>query len=368
MILLFDENIDKMEGISDTDKNDYKARNKEIVVNKIIPAYNKLIDELSSLKGSGKNEHGLCGFGDEGKKYYEYLVRTSTGSSHTVDELTELIETRIESQLSSVATSLQDDPSLVDAWASFSFPSSDPAEILTDLKSKITSDFPELPETTYALKYVNEALEAHTSPAFYLTPPIDRLTNNTIYINRSNTSPDTLYPTMAHEGYPGHMYQTIYFSSVCDIPLRHLYYYPGYSEGWATYVEYEAYAYADNTDSLNSLMKSNASITLAVYALLDININYNGWTQEDASEFIGAYFSGITPDIIDEIYYTMVEEPANYLKYYVGYLEILLLREEAEETLGNKFNLKDFHTFLLDMGDSSFETIHNHMKKWMDSY
>ena len=83
---------------------------------------------------------------------------------------------------------------------------------LEDLIKKIEEDFPELLETSYTIKYVHSSMEEHMSPAFYLVSPIDDFENNVIYINASQISKD-IYTTMAHEGYPGHLYQNVYMMS-----------------------------------------------------------------------------------------------------------------------------------------------------------
>ena len=85
--------------------------------------------------------------------------------------------------------------------------------MLEDLETAITEDFPSLEQTSWEIKYVDEALEDFLSPAFYLTPPVDTNSPNSIYINNSSEmSSLELYTTLAHEGFPGHLYQTVFFS------------------------------------------------------------------------------------------------------------------------------------------------------------
>lgn len=90
-------------------------------------------------------------------------------------------------------------------------------------------------------------MEDYLSPAFYLTPPLDTGTPNVIYINRSGRhSGPELVSTLAHEGFPGHLYQTTSFASCQPEDIRYLISCGGYVEGWATYVESCLPSYADN--------------------------------------------------------------------------------------------------------------------------
>jgi uncharacterized protein (DUF885 family) len=361
----FDERIDALEGLSDDQKENYKTQNRDIFTNALVPAYQALIDGLNALKGTGQYDGGLCQYPD-GKAYYEYLVRMNTGTGHTVEQLKELINSRVNSQLLQMSALIGTSGLSNEDLTGFQFSLTDPAEILEDLKSKIGEDFPEIPNTTYTIKYVPEALEDTLSPAFYLTPPLDSPLDNVIYINRGQVDNSTLYSTLAHEGYPGHLYQNVYAASRSVCPLLSLLSCTGYSEGWATYVEHLSYPWDEGTNSaLAQIMSLNSSVTLGFYAAADIGINYDGWSLEDTANYLKQYFGVTDQETIEQFYYVMVEEPANYLNYYIGYLEILLLRDEAEKTLGDAFVLKDFHQFLLDMGDCSFRVIDEYFEDWL---
>lgn len=363
----FTERLDAFEGLSDEAKAGYIAQNEDAVLNSVIPAYQKLINGLNELKGTGTNAQGLCYF-PEGKTYYEYMVKTRTGSSKTVEELIQATQERFQRDLMSMALIMQQsDKDLATEAASFSFSLTDPEAILQDLKGKITADFPEIPETAYTIKYVPESMQDSLSPAFYLTPPIDRMTDNIIYINPASTdSASSLYTTLAHEGYPGHLYQTVYEQNHNIAPIRSLLSYMGYTEGWATYVENYAYSLDDGIDSaLAGVVQYNQSATLAVYALMDFHIHYEGWDVTQSTEFLSQIFGLDDASVVENMYYYIVSNPTNYLSYYIGYLEFTLLREEAEEAMGDDFVLKDFHQFVLDLGPAPFGIIEERMQDWM---
>src|SRR5699024_5592151 len=184
--------------------------------------------------------------------------------------------------------------------------------------------------------------------------PLDLETSNSIYINGASDLAGTeLYTTLAHEGFPGHLYQTVFFERTDPNPVRSLFEPGGYVEGWATYTESYAYGYALSDSALAELLLRNRSVTLCLYSLIDLGIHYHGWTPDTASEFLRGF--GITdPDTCAEIYQYIIETPANYLKYYVGSLCFEQLREEFRTQQGNDFSLKDFHEKLLRIGPAPF--------------
>ena len=92
---------------------------------------------------------------------------------------------------------------------------------------------------------------------------------------------------MAHEGYPGHMYQTNYFNQHNTCNLRNVLDFQGYIEGWGTYAEYYAYTLDHGMEEqVGELLQHNAAFTLALYALLDINIHYEGWDMDQVNDYL----------------------------------------------------------------------------------
>lgn len=170
-----------------------------------------------------------------------------------------------------------------------------------------------------------------------------------IYINRNPIYDNQpLYNTIAHEGYPGHLYQTVWFHTHCDSDLRKILSFSGYTEGWAAYVEALSYRLDNGLDPLlGELLEANSKATLGIHAYLDMAINYLGWEQKDVQKYLSTYFSD-SESIADSMFETMIDNPANYLSYFIGSLEIRNMRETAELQLGDSFDATKFHTFLLD--------------------
>lgn len=364
LIKSFNEKISDVEGLSKSDIKSYKSKNKKAVKNHVIPAYELLIDGLNDLKGTGTNEGGLCNY-ENGAEYYEYLVKSGTGSSRSIEDLQEMLENELNGSLLGFYTLIQNNDNLYDEMYNYTFDLTEPDDIINDLISKISEDFPEPVTTDYRIKYVPESLQDDLSPAFYLTAPIDDLDNNVIYINQNpDYEGQDLYSTLAHEGYPGHLYQTTYFSSTNPDPIRELLNFSGYCEGWATYVELYSYGISGLDEDLAEALQYNTSFALSVYSLIDIGINYYGWTIDDTEEFLNTYYV-TDDDMVQDIYECMVEEPANYLLYCVGYLEFENLLSSAQDALGDAFVLKDFHRFLLETGPAQFNIIEKYMDAWI---
>jgi uncharacterized protein (DUF885 family) len=366
LIEYFDEKIDNFNGLSKEESEEFKYTNRQRVLEYIIPSYELLIEVLKELKGTGTNEAGLYYY-PEGQAYYECLAKMKTGSKRTIDEIIDMIDKAVGDGILDITKLTLSDPSILKEFEAFSsFPLTDPDAILDDLKTNILNDFPEPIDVNCEIKYVHESLSEYLSPAMYLIPAIDNYMDNNIYINGNNYETlSTIYTTVAHEGYPGHLYQNVYFRSLEPAPIRNILNFIGYDEGWATYVEYYSYNYSGIDEGLASLFEINNSLVLLMYARADIGIHYEGWTKERALNYINQ-FAG-DDDISMEIYNVLLEEPAVYLPYAVGYLEIMALRSMAESTLGDDFNLKDFHQFLLEIGPAQFSLIEDHMEVWLSN-
>ena len=366
MIDTFNSRLDDLPDLTEEEKDAYRQQNQALLKSDFIPAYQILIDGLHELRGTGVNEKGLCGFPD-GKKYYEYLVYSATGTSYaSIEELLKDMELLMNKQLAKTSLLLRFHPELAEELDTYAYRQTEPKDIMEELKVLSLEEFPSLAECSYTLKSVPKSLELSLSPAFYLVSPIDDYQNNVIYINENpRFANNELYNTIAHEGYPGHLYQNVYFHTHCDSNIRNILSSKGFSEGWATYVEHLSYT-LDNglRPEMGELLAANSIATLGLHACLDVYINYMGWDREQVREYLLNYYED--PGLLtDALYNAMIENPANYLSYYVGCMEIMNMRETAEKELGEHFDPKAFHTFLLDIGEAPFDVIQAYFTSWL---
>ncbi len=359
--------LDSLTELSQEDREALISRNEEILKNDFTAAYVTLTEGLEDMKGHAESPSGASSL-PNGTEYYEYLLKSSTYTSYRNPKaLKDAIAGRMLDELDHAQELMSQDPELIHDLYQFDFSIQDPEDALTDLQTKLLTDFPEVPAYAYEVRTLPEALEPYTSPAFYLSPPIDTQNENFIYINQSSVAArNDIYTVMAHEGYPGHLYQCNYFNTVNHSLLRSLMSFSCYVEGWATYVQYLAYQWDDQIrPELAELLAINESAYLALYALVDYQVNYEGMSVEELGEFLNELFRISNPEAADSLYQIVCEDPANYMKYYVGYLEISEMREKAEEVLGNDFDAKAFHTFLLDFGPAPFSLIWEHFDEWL---
>ncbi len=362
--------------ITKEEEEAFLSENDRLLTTVMAPAYEQIADTFTLLMGKGQNERGLCYF-PQGKAYYEYLFTSVTGSNRSIAEVKRLLFEDFKENYHSLLAVISEYPEVgaLSASEDYSLPLSHPDEMLTALKRRAKKEFPAFPEVTSPkdgvfrakaiIKTVSSSMENYCSPAYYLTPPVDDMTQNIIYINPKN-NPDhlNLYTTLAHEGYPGHLYQTVYsqlYMSQNDTScIRYLLHYGGYVEGWAYYAEDASYEYAkeyvkDNASAMAyyEACRLNRNLHIAMYSLLDIAIHYDGATFSQVQKILASI--GISnPETAFNIYEYIREEPCNYLKYYIGFLEMKSLREEAESMWGEHFTPYLFHKFVLETGPSDF--------------
>ena len=359
LISTFVDRIQKLTDLSESEKSDYVQKNAYMLQTYVLPAYQQLIKTVVELKDSSKNEEGLC-YLPNGKEYYELTVQASTGSVRTVPQLQKLTKNQMKDDLAAMKAVIG--LTAEQAKETAVMESTDPKEILNSLSLDIQKTFPKLPQTSVEVKYVPKAMEAHLSPAFYMIPALDDTEENVIYVNQAQMGNKlTLYTTLAHEGYPGHLYQTVYYASTKPDPLRSIFNFGGYVEGWATYAEMGSYYLADSlTREQAVLLQKNSSILLALYALADMGIHYDGWNRMDTVKFFKEYGVG-SAEIVNQIYDLIIGSPGNYLKYYIGYVEFLELKKKWVEKKGENFSQKEFHKAVLDVGPAPFELVEKYM-------
>lgn len=367
MLDIFQKKLSDYGKLSVPEQSALILTHKSLMKTEVIPAYQELMTGLEALRGTGKNNRGLTYF-KGGKAYYLYLLQSQTGSYVPVKQMEKRLSRQLSSEIGIAGTMLRKNPELLATLnQGITFKEMKPAQMLNALQQKIQADFPALADVTFELRTVHDSMKDYLSPAFYLTPPMDIGTPNVIYINPAASYQGLeLFTTLAHEGFPGHLYQTVTFERQNPSGIRNLLCTSGFAEGWATYIEPFAYQYAagyikdPSATELARISWLNRSINLCMYSLLDIEIHYNGWTQAEAASFLKAF--GIEEStVVSEIYQYILETPGNYLKYYWGYLSLLDLRTSEQNRLGQDFDLKKFHSQVLKIGGVQFPVLEKYI-------
>lgn len=382
--------------ISSKEYEKYLSENDRLLRTVVQPAYEALADGLFLLEDSEGVKplpSGLAALPD-GREYYQHLLISEVGTYRPVQEVQTLLKANLQEEYNAIRTIIQEHPELKEQIRSDSYsqlPLTDADAMLADLQKRMQKDFPGLPETgnkdngspvsasvypRVTVKNVSPNLQENCAPAFYLTAPLDDTDDNVIYINQKNalTGLD-LYTTLAHEGYPGHLYQTVYnnrnFMNQGENYVRQLLWYGGYLEGWALYVEFYGYDYASallqeqgrDADALCvQLEKHNRRLLLCLYATLDTLIHYENASREDIAAYLEE-FGIYSENAVNAVYCYIADEPCNYLKYYLGYLEIIELKKAARTLWQNNYTDYAFHRFVLDAGPSDFTTLTKRLKE-----
>lgn len=377
----FSTRIQDMESLSASQKKKYILQNQDIIRTSILPAYETLYAYCDRQNASIDSKqadtdtpatpdslidpdtgYGLCSL-PAGKDYYSYLVRQATGSSRSITDLITMTDHALQNTLGNVLNIALTDQTAYLYYCEHPLETyyNSPEAILEALSLMIRKDYPVLKtQPHYVIKQVPKSLAASLSPAFYMIPAMDDYSNNTIYINSLYTNDENgnLFTTLAHEGFPGHLYQTVYFNSTRPSPIRQILDYPGYVEGWASYVEMNIFPYLDyplDGNSLCKLYQSDTIINLALCSRIDLGVNYEGWTLNDTRHFFEE--NGFRDYYAENVYSYVVESPSNYLSYFIGYLEIEDLKSAYRNLKMENYSDQDFHKHFLDIGPADFDTI-----------
>lgn len=349
--------IDNMSFLTDDEKISAKEKNETLIMVNFRDAYKNLGESLSQLVGR-EDDNGLWSLPD-GKDYYEDVLQYYTGTNLTVKEI-EMETLNFLQHYSNIATEIYktDYEAISDYFSSgmilVEFDNVD--ENIQFLIEKVVEDFPSIGELNYTVTPVPKEMEENFSPAAYVVSQIDSPmdTPESIYLNGEYSS--SLYEMIAHEGYPGHMYQNAFYKQLNAPAIRYIIDYPGYSEGWATYVENNAVKYTDVDDAVKTMVKANTIVTQMYYVLMDIDLHYN---ELDRTAFTTKYADifGGSPIGFYGIYDLMLETPGNYPKYFYSAMKFQQMYDETEIALGDLFSSIDFHNVILTSGSAPFEIL-----------
>lgn len=364
LFVRFDERIEAVDFLSESEKDAYQEQNRAALCDDLFPSYLKLAETVEKLKGTGKNDVTLVDM-PQGKAYYECLVRAYTGSKKSVSELKQKAEDAVFQAIQRTIQLVSNDPELAENTPEFSLDLSEPKKILDQLEKEMEQNFPKIESVSFQVCNVPSSMETANTIAYYLIPPLSRAKENNIFLNRSAWT-DSLedFLTLAHEGFPGHLYQWNYFLQQDPDPIRCGLGFLGYMEGWSKYASLFAYDLGDLSPEEAEILKINDVYGALLYAVVDIGANYEGWSQEEAVKYLAGY--SIPESSAKSIYDAVTANPAQSLSYGIGFLEILELRQIAEKQLGDQFDLKAFHTFLLDVGPAHFELLNEQLEFWIE--
>lgn len=367
LIASFEEKVDALD-IDASKKEEYIATNKEYVAEYFDTAYQDIIDVLSELMEGATNDKGLY-YMDGGKDFYTAVLHDKTSTQMTPENIIKLLDSELESLFTEYATLYYSDTSLLEQELNLDPGMSDTKEILQYLADNCTSEFPEPTTKDFVVEYQSKATEIDGTVAYYLTARLDQLDYNSIKVNGSAVEGDDigLYTTLAHEGFPGHLYQFTNVYNNEDIPeVLKLLDFIGFTEGYAEYASDRSYYMLGCSDELSQMCILDGMLGYILQSRVDLGVNYEGWELDDVIDYLSTYINddGSTSQAI---YESAISDPGLLLPYTIGHIKMIKLREKAERKLGDSFDAKEFHQLILDTGIVSFEIMQDELDAYITS-
>lgn len=355
----FETRLDGIQGLSDADRTRLIDAHNDAMHNSFFPEFQECSDRISALIGSGGVQQGVCNY-PGGDAYYAVRFMSYANSTKSIDQTKTEVETLINDSFSTMLSIMYSgDQSWADEYENHYYNLGSVEDNLDYLYTAVQPDFPDLPDHEYFVNEVPEALQDNFSPAAYLGYHLDTFTSNMIISNPSGVN-ETFGITCAHEGYPGHMFQSVYTRSVCEHPYLYIADSVGYAEGWATYVENYSFKYFCENENAQILLTIDNEFPLMLYARVDIGINYEGWTSDDVMNYFAGLGMSPSQDGIEEMCQLFTNQPGYGIKYGVGFLNTTELMQSAREQFPNATD-EEIHTAYLNSLPLTFEQIQTRM-------
>ncbi len=342
-------------------KDEYIKEHDKAINEVILPGYDSLIKTLESLKGTSKYSGGLCNY-PNGKEYFASLIETYVGAGkESPDAYFNLIDSYLESFYKKTDELTAQDRNLTRQIDGFSLEKGTTEELVNDLKEKYKNDFTEIADFPYDITPVEENLSEDTREAFYSSPALDAGFGGTLYINEKKAAEDdNYYETVAHESFPGHMYQTMYMANQVNSGKEDVVRYfltpKGYIEGWGIYSGFYAFDYTDDySRNLADLVKAFEEGYICLLGRADFMVNYYGMPFNEVNNFFAGY--GYATESVQEVYDFVVESPGEYAMYCLGFLEVKEMQRKAIDLKGESYTDKSFNDFMIRTGPMAFSDI-----------
>ena len=348
----------------------------------VLPAIRRLRDYLENdYLAHTRPSVGLSAL-PNGAAWYAYCVRLHTTTSLTPQQVHELglsevariraamerLKTQVghTGDLRSLFEKLRGDPRFV---------ASDAEALLAgyrDLKSRVASAMPRqfaiAPKADFEIRPVEAFREQSAASASYRPGSPDGKRPGVFYVNTWDLPSRPTYLMQAiylHEAVPGHHFQVSLAQEMDELPrFRRHAEFTAYDEGWGLYAESlgrELGLYDDPYSELGALMME---VWRAVRLVVDTGLHSQGWTREQAIDYMRANTSIGRADIVAEVE-RYIAQPGQALAYKVGEIRIRALRRESERTLGARFNVREFHTQVLAGGSLPLSVLEEQIRRWL---
>ncbi len=348
----------------------------------VVPAYRKLARYFEKTYLPATRETvGLSSL-PNGSAWYEFLARRYTTTVMTPDEIhrTGLEEVkRIRGEMQQIIDELgfegdfQDFLTFLRTDPQFYYDNPDDlyeAYLATSkrIDPELVKLFGTLPRMPYGVKPIPDAIAPDTTTAYYSRPAADGSRAGIYWVNlyRPEVRPKYEIEVLSvHEAMPGHHLQLAIQQEIGDMPdFRRYTGFTAFVEGWGLYSESLGYDLGLYKDAYSRFGALTYDMWRAVRLVVDTGIHYKGWTRQQAIDFFKDNAAKTEHDIVNEIDRYIVM-PGQALAYKIGQLKILSLRAQAEATLGDDFDVREFHDVLLGGGALPLDILQRRMDDWL---
>jgi len=340
----------------------YQATNRKIVDTMVIPAFQETITLLEEIATKTTDKVTLATQAG-GQDYYAASMHDD-GFTETPEQAIVVLDEALDVLFTTFAKNpLNLDYDEFSRIAAGSIPS-DAAGIIEYFNTRVSEDFPDIGMRPFIVDSASDDEVVKLITAFYLDAPIDDLGQNLIrYYPQNIDSLVDLGTTLAHESFPGHLYQYNYFALQNPEPIEIMLGSTAYAEGYAVYSEYYALRYMGFNDQTSELIYTFELFLRVIQARLDLGINYQGWSLQETARFLSKWgLEFIAPDV----YSSIAGAPTVFLQYGLAPLEFRAMRSMAQTQLGSSFNLVEFHEVILKDGALPFCFVEQNLTLWLD--
>ncbi len=331
---------------------------KEIVENEVIPSFVTLKDYLKTLYGKTTSDKLTLSKIDKGYAEYTYIINSSNNGDMNViyNQLVEVYTDWVYNFISAY----QKNENILEDYEDFlnddKVINQSAEDILEYLRNNSSKRYEYLEDASYVVSALDTL--GDSTLGYYVSPPIDNLNQNVIRVNAKIDNDEydqmSVFEVMAHEGFPGHLYQNIYFQQTNPHKFRATQSFIGYTEGYADLAAMDAIDMLNVDDGYKAVAKLN-SITFNSHLLLsivDLGVNYFGWDANTLGKKLEKMFLDKT--IAQTLYDMVVAMPGTFVRYGVGFVNHINLRKKAMDELGDKFDYVAYDKAIVENGPLPF--------------
>ena len=375
--------------ITDKELDDFDKRIKKAIEDSVTPGFKLLLGFMERTKKNANKNHGIWSQ-PGGDDYYKLRIRTYTTTDYTPEFIhqTGLSEVeRITNRMREILTSLGYDTSksvgqlmnelnenpdflYADTPDRKEIIVNDYTEMVNEAIEVMTEYFHTMPKSDVVVKAVPEYSEQTAAGGYYQAPALDGSRPGVFYANLYDIKQTPTYSMRTltyHEATPGHHHQIAHSLENDSLTLYRRFGYgtSAFSEGWALYAEQLALEAGLAENPYDELGILQSEIFRAVRLVVDTGMHYKKWTREEAMKYMKSITGMSDTEVRVEIERYIVW-PGQALSYKVGMLKMLELRDKAKNELGDKFNIKDFHSAVLDHGNPPLFIVEEMVNKMIE--